>query len=187
MSIPVQDFLDRYNRALQLDEIADSNVFDNGFVLPDAPARFLAIEIDEWGDAVWTFNVATHAEAITALETSDTESVTIRIIYDLDNGVRHDIQEAPLHINALISVPIEENPASAQVVSRIETRREFSDREIATILHALRKVQDPANCNHVCDHFEEVEPLSGDEIDALCEAINLGGATLKLPIVQEHI
>ena len=49
----------------------------------------------------------------------------------------------------------------------------FNDRELNTILHALRKMVDPTNCTYCCDHFDEVEPLNEDEIDALCERLQL--------------
>ena len=48
----------------------------------------------------------------------------------------------------------------------------LTDRELATVLHALRKLQDTANCNYVCEHFDEHEPLNDDEIDELCERLN---------------
>jgi hypothetical protein len=62
----------------------------------------------------------------------------------------------------------------------------FNDRELATVLHALRLYQDVRmygrerspeyGCSDQtgCDHFEEVPPLSVEEIDALCERLNLG-------------
>jgi hypothetical protein len=51
----------------------------------------------------------------------------------------------------------------------------LGDREIATLLAALRYFQ--ANLDDIddleLDHFEDVDRLSYEEIDALCEAINL--------------
>jgi hypothetical protein len=58
--------------------------------------------------------------------------------------------------------------------------RILNDREVATILHALRLFQDDrhkGDCEG-CDHFAEVKPLANDEIDALCESINLDSLTL---------
>ena len=69
----------------------------------------------------------------------------------------------------------------------------FTDRELATVLHALRVLQEVrgneflGGCWHhekqrvgqgqmltSCDHFEECKPLSNPEIDAFCERLNLG-------------
>ena len=66
----------------------------------------------------------------------------------------------------------------------------FNDRELATVLHSLRVLQEIRNnefiggcwdheTHHVadpdsCDHFAEAQPLTNDEIDALCELLNLG-------------
>lgn len=51
----------------------------------------------------------------------------------------------------------------------------FSYREIATILAALRYFQ--ANIDDIAllemTHFEDVEPLTSEEIDTLCEEINI--------------
>lgn len=51
----------------------------------------------------------------------------------------------------------------------------FNDRELATVLAALRIFQqDPAvHAYNVPDHFLEFTPLTADEIDALCERINV--------------
>lgn len=51
----------------------------------------------------------------------------------------------------------------------------FTDREIATILAALRHWQATVNDaeRDVFPHFyEDIEPLSDEEIDALCELMN---------------
>lgn len=69
----------------------------------------------------------------------------------------------------------------------------FNDRELATVLHALRILQEirqpdkPAGgCLEAeeygldegdqssCDHYDEAKALSDEEIDALCERLNLG-------------
>ncbi|WP_373548002.1 hypothetical protein [Chamaesiphon sp.] len=54
-------------------------------------------------------------------------------------------------------------------------RHVMSDREVATILAALRYFQ--ANRDDILDaempHFEEIEPLTSTEIDDLCEEINI--------------
>lgn len=51
----------------------------------------------------------------------------------------------------------------------------FSDREIATLLAALRYFQ--ANLDDIddlkLDHFDDVDRLSYEEIEQLCQAINL--------------
>lgn len=49
----------------------------------------------------------------------------------------------------------------------------FNERETATVLHALRRLQMGSTPEEdACDHFEDREPLSDEEIDALCERIN---------------
>ena len=53
---------------------------------------------------------------------------------------------------------------------------ELSDREIAQLLAALRNWQTDALNEDLADafsgHFEEHQPLSDEEIDALCERLN---------------
>lgn len=54
----------------------------------------------------------------------------------------------------------------------------FNDQELATILHGLRLIQESANgpqdCTAgLCDHFDEAEPLTDAEIDALCDRLQL--------------
>jgi hypothetical protein len=52
---------------------------------------------------------------------------------------------------------------------------QLSDREIATILAALRHWQATVNNaeRNAFPHFtEDIEPLSDEEIDALCELLN---------------
>ena len=51
----------------------------------------------------------------------------------------------------------------------------LSDREMATVLAALRYWQDEMGCHGRAaypEHFEETEPLTAPEIDALCERLN---------------
>lgn len=64
----------------------------------------------------------------------------------------------------------------------------FTDRELSTVLHSLRVLQEVRNNEFIggcwdheqhhladpdsCDHFDEVEPLTNDEIDVLCERLN---------------
>ena len=56
---------------------------------------------------------------------------------------------------------------------------ELSDRDIAQLLAALRNWQTDSLNEDLADafagHFEDHEPLSDDEIDALCERLNFGG------------
>jgi hypothetical protein len=61
--------------------------------------------------------------------------------------------------------------------------RKLNDKEMATILHALRVYQlalevgdNPQEDG--CDHFEDCSPLSILEIDTLCESINFESLTL---------
>ena len=51
-----------------------------------------------------------------------------------------------------------------------------SEREFATILHALRVYQDDGVVNEAgsCDHFDDHDPLTDGEIDELCERLNGG-------------
>jgi hypothetical protein len=53
-------------------------------------------------------------------------------------------------------------------------KRKLTDREVATILHALRIFQHdgPGAEAGSCDHFEECQPLTNSEVDALCKSIN---------------
>jgi hypothetical protein len=58
----------------------------------------------------------------------------------------------------------------------------LNDRELATVLAGLRALQagyttDDSACSkevlkHHFEHFAEVEPLDGEEIDSLCELLN---------------
>ena len=49
----------------------------------------------------------------------------------------------------------------------------FTERELATILAALRLFQEARrNTAPLSEHFEEIEPLTTSEIDALCERLN---------------
>ena len=55
----------------------------------------------------------------------------------------------------------------------------LSDRELNQTLAALRLWQDyfkdtPAEAHRDEEHFEECEPMTNEEIDALCERYNLG-------------
>jgi hypothetical protein len=56
---------------------------------------------------------------------------------------------------------------------------ELSGREVAQLLAALRNWQTDSLNEDLADafdgHFEEHEPLSDDEIDALCERLNFTG------------
>jgi hypothetical protein len=53
----------------------------------------------------------------------------------------------------------------------------LSHRELATILHGLRLIQCEGRIEGCaagdCEHFDDTEPLTNEEIDALCERINL--------------
>ena len=55
---------------------------------------------------------------------------------------------------------------------------ELNEREIAQVLAALRNWQVDALNENLAEtfasHFEDHEPLSDEEIDALCERINFG-------------
>ena len=55
----------------------------------------------------------------------------------------------------------------------------FTDSEIATILHGLRMIQCEGRLEGCaagdCDHFDEAPALTNEQIDDLCERINLDG------------
>jgi hypothetical protein len=62
-------------------------------------------------------------------------------------------------------------------------RRKLTDRELATVLAALRVYQQalamngdlpPRGADEIATDCGELEPMGADEIDALCESINLG-------------
>jgi hypothetical protein len=69
------------------------------------------------------------------------------------------------------------------------TERDLSDRELATVLAALRHWQrqrerTPGALPGGPHHFEDVTPLSAQEIDELCERLNCparSGATSTAP------
>jgi hypothetical protein len=75
---------------------------------------------------------------------------------------------------------------------------DFAKRELATVLAALRSWQagshEPAELS---EHFDECEPLSPDEIDALCERLNDGppiddatvsqGRTYKAVVLRSEV
>jgi hypothetical protein len=68
----------------------------------------------------------------------------------------------------------------------IDVPAPFNDRELATVLHSLRQVQDDMHeSGEKPDgtHFNLVSPLTEDEIDVLCERLNLGPAQPKLRVV----
>jgi hypothetical protein len=51
----------------------------------------------------------------------------------------------------------------------------MNKRETATVLAALRTFQkEHEGYRNAMPHFEEVKPLNDEEIDTLCEQINLG-------------
>jgi hypothetical protein len=49
--------------------------------------------------------------------------------------------------------------------------------ELATVLAALRywqRMTDEATRGNISEHFDEEEPLTDDDIDELCEKLNVG-------------
>ncbi len=55
----------------------------------------------------------------------------------------------------------------------------MTSREVATVLHALRTLQDGSiKERDACEHFESCTPMDHSEIDALCESINFYGVCL---------
>ena len=65
-------------------------------------------------------------------------------------------------------------PAKTTTRSKLNT---LSTRELATILHGLRMIQCAGRMEGCaaadCEHFDDVPALSDEEIDALCERLNL--------------
>ena len=61
-------------------------------------------------------------------------------------------------------------------------QRKLTDSEVATVLCALRSMQQEAMCrgSRECDHFDDAKPLSASAIDTLCEDINLDCVTLDV-------
>jgi hypothetical protein len=63
----------------------------------------------------------------------------------------------------------------------------LNDRETATLLHALRTLQEladgPADCVAACcEHFDGTEPLTNAEIDGLCERLNFYDVAVMPPM-----
>lgn len=62
------------------------------------------------------------------------------------------------------------------MAGRSRTILKLTDRQAATILHALRTLQCEGRIEGCaagdCEHFDEVEALTNAEIDDLCEEIN---------------
>ena len=50
----------------------------------------------------------------------------------------------------------------------------ITTRELATILHALRVLQNDGCMERMCQHFEDEPALTNPEINELCEKINFG-------------
>jgi hypothetical protein len=90
---------------------------------------------------------------------------------------------------------VSEAPAQLQTATATESSKGpiqvFNDRELATVLHALRLIQEssdgPQDCTFfMCDHFAEAEALNNAEIDVLCERLNLApeAATKRKVLIQ---
>jgi len=70
----------------------------------------------------------------------------------------------------------------------LKLTRVMTDRECATVLHALRLMQNDGCMERCCDHFDDCEPLNNAEIDELCEAFNFGdfdACRVQIPQAQE--
>lgn len=68
------------------------------------------------------------------------------------------------------------NPSAQENTADDVTMIRATNREIATILHALRVFQLGHHEIPVCDHFEDYSPLTPEEIDTLCESINFSAS-----------
>ena len=61
------------------------------------------------------------------------------------------------------------------------------DRELATVLAALRYWQSNLGKDQApvdLDHFAEVDPLTTQEIDVLCERLNTGGSLSRIRTIR---
>jgi len=69
-----------------------------------------------------------------------------------------------------------------EIAKRVIIEYSFDKRETATLIHSLRLFQEtltPYNepctvAGEDCDHFTDTPPLTAEEIDLLCERLNLG-------------
>jgi len=65
---------------------------------------------------------------------------------------------------------------------RIQTKfpqRTLSYQEVSTVLAALRYLQENRDDAIGMSHFDDVEPLTAEQIDTLCEEINTTSLILK--------
>jgi hypothetical protein len=101
---------------------------------------------------------------------------------DLDG---FDLAEHPVATDGgrLEPLSIEEIDALCEIINTGKPLRDLDDRELATTLAALRELQDAelawdgfAPQNDVATDGGRLEPMSAEEIDALCEEINARGS-----------
>lgn len=74
--------------------------------------------------------------------------------------------------------------------STLRLTRALTHAECATVLHGLRTIQADGRIEGcaagMCDHFEDVEPLTNDHIDELCEAINLQPSAVPVAVSESN-
>jgi len=60
----------------------------------------------------------------------------------------------------------------------MSTTQSLSSSEVGTVLYALRSYQRSARCGPGCEHLDGDHALTDDEIDDLCERLNLSEVQL---------
>jgi hypothetical protein len=159
-------------------ETAGTAIEENGFECPAEPGRYLVVESNS-GDRVWAYSCATLKAAAAQIDESGTERDGV-LILDLDKLNTEKSNEAQLTPILTVSSIIggdEDWNATPEPPTGFRT---LSDRELATVLHALR-VQQFGCSESECDHFDEengVTPLDSEKIGDLCEAMNLNGIAI---------
>lgn len=78
----------RTKRTRKLAELLrDTTAIENGLTLPDAPARYVALEQDVLGDTLWAYFDNVMTGIMQQLEASDTRFVDRIRVHDLDTAL----------------------------------------------------------------------------------------------------
>jgi hypothetical protein len=126
-------------------------------------------------------NVAADAAARWSTENQKWE---VSNIFDKGHGCDYcgaeNIEFAWVEGKANVDLPIFDTPKAVQGAIDDRSYVTFSEQETATILAALRywRREGPLSGGHerdIASDFDRRQPLSAEEIDALCERINCGG------------
>lgn len=82
------------------------------------------------------------------------------------------------HMNAGHTYVRTVDESEAEPAAEVKTRHNLTERELATVLHGLRTLQCGGRIEGcaagMCEHFDDAEPLTDEEIDDLCERLNFG-------------